>query len=69
MSAKPWHCLPQVWPEDGETIWIRTPSRRLAPYQATFKAADQTFLPGGLSEVFPTLTPIPWWVIVEWREL
>jgi hypothetical protein len=69
MADKPWRSLPQYWPEDGETVWVRIPNRHHAPFQARFSHAAQTFLPGGMSALFTEPVSLPWWMVLEWREL
>ncbi len=69
MADKPWRTLPAYWPEDGETVWVRIPNRHQAPFQATFAKGGQTFAPGGMAGLFETPVPLPWYAILEWREL
>ncbi len=69
MADKPWRTLPAYWPEDGETVWVRIANRHLTPFQATFSKAGQTFAPPAMAALFESVSPLPWYAILEWREL
>ncbi len=69
MADKIWRSVPGYWPTDGQTVWVRVANHHQAPFQATFRDSDQTFLPGNMAALFTSPTVLPWWVITEWREL
>lgn len=56
-----WQPLPQTFPVDGATVWVRRWQWVSRPYKATYSAATQQFTE------YPAGTPVPWYFLQAWR--
>lgn len=55
-----WYCLPDNWPDNEQTVWVRRTYWFSTPFLATFNLDTFTFtLENGAA--------IPWYEVARWK--
>jgi hypothetical protein len=66
LSGK-WYSPPLAFPGDATIVWTRLfNATEGPPFRATFDGSLYTFQPVN-SAGESIATPIPWWMVVDWR--